>query len=57
MIGLRSLVAVAGWILLMQGMPALAEEDTLPWLDNYKEALQEARRTGLPIFLEYRCEP
>ena len=27
------------------------------WLDNYQAALKEARATGKPIFLEYRCEP
>ena len=37
--------------------PALSQEETVDWLNNYKEALQEARRTGKPIFLEYRCEP
>ena len=26
-------------------------------LDNYKDALKEAKATGKPIFLEYRCEP
>ena len=34
---------------------------TLPWnpgltLDNYQEALKEAKRTQKPIFLEFRCE-
>jgi len=36
--------------------PLLAEEDTVEWLGNYKDAIQEAKRTGKPIFLEYRCE-
>ena len=31
--------------------------DAVEWLDNYQEALQQARATGKPIFLEYRCEP
>lgn len=35
----------------------LAAQDDLYWFDNYAEALQEAQRTGKPIFLEYRCEP
>jgi len=28
----------------------------IKWTDNYQEALAEARRTGKPIFLEFRCE-
>ena len=31
--------------------------DPVDWLDNYQEALQLAKATGKPIFLEYRCEP
>jgi len=34
-----------------------ADEDGLLWLDNYNTAIQEARRTNRPIFLEFRCEP
>lgn len=32
-------------------------DDDIVWLDNYQAALKEARATGKPIFLEYRCEP
>ena len=35
----------------------LAEDDELRWLDNYREAMREAKRTQKPIFLEFRCEP
>lgn len=34
-----------------------AQDEGLDWLDNYQEALKQARATGKPIFLEYRCEP
>ena len=37
-------------------MPAVAQDDTVDWLDNYPKALAEAKRTGKPIFLEFRCE-
>jgi hypothetical protein len=40
--------------LLAQPKPA---DDEIVWLDNYKDALKEAKATGKPIFLEYRCEP
>jgi uncharacterized protein YyaL (SSP411 family) len=38
--------------------PALAQddEDTIDWFDNYEKAVQEARRTNKPIFVEFRCE-
>ncbi len=36
---------------------AQADDDSLYWLDNYQAALKEAKATGKPIFLEYRCEP
>jgi len=34
-----------------------AEDDMIYWIDNYPEAIQEARKTGKPLFLEFRCEP
>jgi hypothetical protein len=37
--------------------PLLGQEETVDWLNNYKEAIEEAKRTQKPIFLEYRCEP
>ncbi len=36
---------------------ATAQEDGLHWLDSYKTAIEEARKTGKPLFLEFRCEP
>ncbi len=34
-----------------------AQDEPVYWFGDYKEALKEARRTGKPLFLEYRCEP
>ena len=34
-----------------------AQEDSIEWFNNYKHAVEAAKRTGKPIFLEYRCEP
>jgi hypothetical protein len=45
------------FLYLILAVPLLAQEETVDWLNNYKEALEEARRTQKPIFLEYRCEP
>lgn len=33
------------------------EDDTVEWLGDYKQALAEAKKTGKPIFVEFRCEP
>jgi hypothetical protein len=35
----------------------LAQDDEINWLENYSEAIREAKRTSKPIFLEFRCEP
>jgi len=35
---------------------AAASPDEVPWLDNYGNAIREAKRTQKPIFLEFRCE-
>ncbi len=42
---------------LFSGLPLAAQEDGLHWHDNYKAALEEAKKTGKPLFIEYRCEP
>ena len=34
-----------------------SEEDDITWFDNYDEAIAEAKKTGKPIFLEFRCSP
>ncbi|MDQ6663425.1 MAG: hypothetical protein M3Z23_03425 [Acidobacteriota bacterium] len=33
-----------------------SQDETVDWLDNYKQAIKEAKRTQKPIFLEFRCE-
>lgn len=32
-------------------------ESELSWHTDYQEALAEAKRTGKPLFLEFRCVP
>ncbi len=46
-------------LLALAALPLAAQQDddSLTWLDSYQEALREAKATGKPIFLEYRCEP
>lgn len=35
----------------------LGEEKTVAWLENYADALRQARLTQRPIVLEFRCAP
>ena len=53
---LSALLACALWLFLIPSPALGAEDDRLYWLNNYKEAVQEAQRTQKPIFLEFRCE-
>jgi hypothetical protein len=58
MMPFRSALAQTLVIAAMFFSPVFAQDDdTVDWHNNYKEALDEAKRTGKPIFLEYRCEP
>ena len=47
------LACVAGFVV----GPLVAQDDEITWLENYDETIREAKRTGNPIFLEFRCEP
>ena len=45
-------------VLLALLMPvATRGKEAVTWIESYDEALAEARRTGKPIFLEFRCAP
>ena len=49
----------AALLMALASTPAIAQSDDgmVEWLDDYGEALAEAKRTGKPIFLEFRCAP
>lgn len=51
--GAAMCLVVAG--LLLPGS-ALAKQ-AVNWIESYEEAMAESRRTGKPIFLEFRCAP
>lgn len=51
---LHSLVACLAWFIVS---PSLAQDNRIYWLNNYAEAIREAKKTQKPIFLEFRCEP
>lgn len=52
---------VSFFLALVFGASAFAQEEEEPemlyWHSYYPEALEEARKTGKPIFLEFRCAP
>ena len=37
-------------------LPAAAADEGINWLGDYQEARQLARKTGKPLFVEFRCE-
>ena len=51
-----ALFALAACFVLSLPDPVSAQGDDISWYDNYNEAIREAKRTGKPIFLEFRCE-
>jgi len=36
--------------------PLLPQNEGIVWVENYREALRQAKQTHKPIFLEFRCE-
>ena len=50
------LFAFAACLVLSLSNPLPAQRDEMSWFDKYGDAIQEAKRTGKPIFLEFRCE-
>ncbi len=32
-------------------------QQEIVWIDNYSEAITQAKLTGKPVFLEFRCVP
>ncbi len=54
---LIALIALTACFAPVPPEPLRAQGDDLWWYDDYGEAIQEAKRTGKPIFLEFRCQP
>jgi hypothetical protein len=48
---------LASVVILSFAAALSAQDDMIYWIENYPEAIQEARKTGKPLFLEFRCEP
>ena len=47
------LAALAGGVLAGRA----SGKEAVVWIESYEEAIDLARKTGKPIFLEYRCAP
>lgn len=42
---------------VLVGVHLAFASETVSWIESYNEAIDEARQTGKPIFLEFRCAP
>jgi uncharacterized protein YyaL (SSP411 family) len=52
----RILLALTGLLCVSAASLAAQDDEGINWLSSYKQALEEAKRTQKPIFLEFRCE-
>ena len=51
-----SLYAVIAFLFGSIAGLAQTSDDSIYWYGDYHQALQKAKETGKPIFLEFRCE-
>ena len=51
----KRFVALFAFLLCLPGS-SQTQDDGLTWLGDYREAIQQAKQTQRPIFLEFRCE-
>ena len=56
MVDLKRLCMVLACALGFATLGLQAQDNEIHWLGDYKEALRQAKETGKPIFLEFRCE-
>ena len=52
-----SLAATLAVAAAIETASAQAPQDEIVWLESYDEALAEAKRSGKPILLTFRCVP
>ena len=54
-----SIGALFAAVLAAGSLPAPAQglTDEVVWIESYEQAVAEAKRTGKPIFLTFRCVP
>lgn len=49
-------LGLAAFLLASLGILNAADDNEITWLGNYHEALQLAKQTHRPLFVEFRCE-
>jgi len=49
-------LALATVLLVSGAILNAADDNEITWLGNYHEALQLAKQTHRPLFVEFRCE-
>lgn len=42
---------------VVMGSTSYAQDDRFNWINSYKEGLRQARETGKPMLLSFRCVP
>ena len=53
---MRNILPYAALALTAVTSPLLAQDDEITWLGSYREAVHQARQSGKPILVEFRCE-
>lgn len=50
-------LGVCGWLLPSAGTPTASAESKVHWHKDLEAARAEARKTGKPLFVVFRCVP
>jgi hypothetical protein len=50
------LYALLAWTVALGSGSAEAQDEAANWLGDYQEAVHQAKQTGKPLLVEFRCE-
>jgi len=53
---MRTFYLVIAFLVISLAALAQTQEDGIYWYGDYAKALQHAKETGKPLFIEFRCE-
>lgn len=53
----RLLAIVTVMTALSAALPTIAQSDDINWISSYHEGLRQAKVSGKPILLTFRCVP
>jgi hypothetical protein len=48
--------ALSVFLLSLAVLPTHADDQSVTWRGDYRAALREAKETGKPLLVEFRCE-